>query len=160
MRVRAILAEPIVTYDGLLMLDGPLSKGAYYAFVREHGRHVLPPISQEAVDFDLPLATWTRPAPKDTRLHASLLTARGEVWGWCVSRAVAGLSAEAAVHVRNRPSRGEFARHTAGKDDHGAAGPMTAKDVAFPARDPWEIHWYALGDRDGVARILHLFPGI
>ena len=160
MRVRAILAEPIVTYDGLLMLDGPLAKGAYYAFVREHGRHALPPMSEEVVDFDLPLAAWTRAVPAGATVHPSLLNSRGEIWGWCVSRAEADWIAETKVEVRKRPPLADFARYTDAKDHHTSLGPMKAKDVAFPARVAWELHWYALGDRDEVARLLQFVPGV
>jgi len=160
MRVRAILAEPIVTTDALLMLDGPVAKGAYYLYIREHGRYSLPPIAEEAVDFELPFATWTRPAPEGARLHPSLLNARGEVWGWCVSRAEADWICETKVEVRKRPPIGEFARYTDAKDHHTSLGPMKAKDVAFPARVAWELRWYALGDRDAVAHLLSLVPGL
>lgn len=159
-RIRAILAEPIVTSRGSLMLDGPLAKGAFYQFVREHGRYALPPMETEAVDFELPLATWTRPAPEGARLHPSLLNGAGEVWGWCVSRAIADWIGETKVEVRKRPPLGEFARYTDAKNHHVSLGPMKAKDVAFPARVAWEIVWYALGDRDAVASLLGLVPGI
>lgn len=159
MRVVARLVEPIVTHDGDLMLDGPVSKGAYYAYLREHGRHTLPPVSEQVVDFALPFATWTRPAPQG-RLHPSVLNAAGEVWGWCVSRAYADWIAETKVEVRKRPPLGSFARYTDAKDHHAGLGPMKAKDIAYPARVAWEVYWYALGDRDEVARLLGLVPGL
>lgn len=161
MRVRAVLTEPIVMSQGQLMLDGPLAKGAFYVHQREHGRYALPPMEAgPPVDFELPVATWTRPATEGARLHPSLLNARGEVWGWCVSRAIADWIGETKVEVRKRPPMRDFARYTDAANHNVALGPMKAKDVAFPARIAWEVSWYALGDRDAVASLLALVPGL
>ena len=64
-RVVAHLAEPVLNLAAApIHLDGPAAFGGYLAHVSTHGHHTLPKMGRDsAVDFDLPLATWTAPAP-------------------------------------------------------------------------------------------------
>lgn len=159
--VHAVLTEPVVTFDGELMLDGPLSKGAYYEWVHEHGHYSLPPMTSDcAVDFDLPLATWTAPVPRGFAAHPLALNGEGRVWGWCCSRAQVEWLYETKVELRKKPAIGEMVRRTDARDYHAGLGPTKAKDLAFPAKVAWEVRWYALGDRDRVADLLSRVPGI
>jgi hypothetical protein len=152
MRVVATMGEPLVHYGDGLHLDGPLSWGAYLEYVREHGDD-LPPLSGPwAMDFDLPLARWTCPPAGGE--DARLLTADGELWGWCCSAAVVDWVAQGRHDLRKRPALEAMRRYTGARSHHTGLGPMKAKDISFPTLLAFEIEWYALGDRDAVARLL------
>lgn len=161
MRVRAVLAEPVVTFGDEIMLDGPLAKGAYMAWVREHGHHSLPPMTRDhATDFDLPLATWTAPVPEGADVHPLALNGEGLLWGWCCSRAQVEWLFDTRVEVRKKPAMAEMIARTEAKDFSVSVGTTKAKDLVFPAKVAWEISWYALGDRERVAELLGQVPGI
>src|SRR5690554_1403069 len=89
-RVVARLATPVIGLDAHPMhLDGPVSWGAYLAYIAEHGHDALPPLSDNhAVDFALPLATWN--------MHGT--------WGWACSRAHYTPVGYTTVAMRRRPA--------------------------------------------------------
>src|SRR5690606_30994329 len=89
-RATAHLAEPIINLDGhACHLDGPAAFAAYLAYTDRHGHHSLPPMGRDSVvDFALPLATWTAPAPGPVHQLARAATP-GHVWGWACSAAAA-----------------------------------------------------------------------
>lgn len=159
-RVTARLADPIVGWaEQPAALDGPVSWGAYLAAV-EAGVQ-LPPIGPEwAVDFALPIATWTRPIPAGAAPDPRLLAADGTVWGWACSRAQYAADAHTSVDIRRKPPAREMAQFTQEKKHHLGLGPFKARSVALPAVDVREVHWYALARptelQPLLARVTHL----
>lgn len=138
--VTATLATPVVhPADHPLHLDGPASWGAYQQYLHAHGHATLPPMTPtSAVDFTLPLATWTA--------HGT--------WGWACSRAHYTPTAHLTLAARRRPAVDEMARYTADAKTHLAAGPLKARDTPLPATLVEAITWYALADPDDLADLL------
>src|SRR4030043_192746 len=93
LRVVPTMADPIVIDTNRLHLDGPLSWCAYLAH-QTLGEPLPPMTPDQVVDFDLGLATWTRPASRsgvDDRLPAADGTrvgggGRSAAWGRTHSR--------------------------------------------------------------------------
>src|SRR5690606_1102105 len=138
-RVVARLTTPVINLDSHPMhLDGPASWGAYLAYIAEHGHDALPPLSDDAVDFALPLATWN--------MHGT--------WGWACSRAHYTPVGYTTVAMRRRPAVDEMARYAPDRRHHLAAGPMKARDTPLPATLVSEITWYALADPEPLAELL------
>lgn len=139
-RVVARLATPVIGLDSHPMhLDGPVSWGAYLAYISEHGHDALPPLSDDhVVDFALPLATWN--------MHGT--------WGWACSRAHYTPVGYTTVAMRRRPAVDEMARYAPDRRHHLAAGPMKARDTPLPATLVSEITWYALADPEPLAELL------
>src|SRR5690606_10071565 len=126
LRIVAHIAEPIAGWDTHRgHLDGPLSWGAFQAWQATHGRHTLPPPGPDSVvDFALPLATWTRPAPPAA--HPRTLNHAGDVWGWACSAADYTPAAHTKVEVRRRPAAAEMARWATDRKHHVSTGPLKA----------------------------------
>jgi hypothetical protein len=145
LRVTATLAEPVAALDlHAAHLDGPLSWGAFQLWQQTHGRHSLPPMGADScVDFSLPLATWTRPAPDGA--HPLTLTPDGQVWGWACSAAVYTPAAHTKVEIRRKPADRAMGRWAADRKHHVATGPLKARDGVVPAVVTREIVWWALG---------------
>lgn len=161
-RVEARMAEPVVGLDtNRLHLDGPLSQAGFAAYLDQHGHGHLPPMTPEfCVDFQLPLATWTAPAPD--RVHP---IARGadpdRVWGWACSAAHYRPAGHTITQVRRRPATDVMARYTGDKNHHLSAGPLKARDVPHPATLVETITWWALTpDPDRLHTMLNRVPGI
>ncbi len=160
LRITAMMAEPIAGWDAHGgHLDGPLSWGAFLAYEATHGRHSLPAMGPDsAVDFALPLATWTRPAPDS--VHPLAINAAEEVWGWACSAARYETTAMTKIEVRRKPAAEAMARWTKDRKHHIATGPLKARDGVVPAIVTPEIVWWALGApdmiRDILARVTHL----
>lgn len=160
-RVTARLAEPVLNLDAHpLHLDGPAAFGAYLAHTADHGACALPPFGPDScVDFALPIATWTRPAPG--LVHPLALAAEaGMVWGWACSAAVYSPAAWTTVQVRRRPAVDEAARYTRDAKWHLSAGPTKARDVPHAAVITPEICWWALADPDALRRLLGRVRGL
>ncbi len=141
--VTARLAAPAVGIDTHPMhLDGPLSWGAYQAYLHQHGHGTLPPLDQGPVDFALPLATWVREG----------------TWGWACSRAHYTPQGYATSAMRRRPATDPMARYAPDARHHLAAGPMKARDTPLPATITDTITWHALAHpgrlRDLLDRVL------
>jgi hypothetical protein len=156
--VTARLAEPVVSTADLLVGDGPLSWAAYLAARDAHA--VLPPLSpgNPPVDFALPVATWTRPAPEGT--HPSLLNEAGEVWGWAVSRGDWRPVAWTTAHTRKVPPVKEHARFAQDNRFHAALGPHKARNVPHPAAWADIIQWRLLGRPDPLIELLLRLKGV
>jgi hypothetical protein len=154
-RVRAIMGEPVIySHDGM-HLDGVLAWGAYIAHVREHGHDSLPSINAPwALDFDLPLAKWTRPVPDGAQVAPRLLNDNGMLWGWCASAAVADWVTHGKIEVRKRPDIQRMMRYATSPSLHLGAGPHKAFDVPYPTSFAFTIEWYARGDRASCAEML------
>lgn len=151
LHVVAHLTDPVVTARDPMHLDGPLSWCAWLA-AQEAGV-MLPPMSDEqVVDFALPVATWTRPAPAG--VSESLLGADGMVWGWCCSRASWMGDGSTVVEIRKRPPLAELARFTADARYHSGLGPHKARSVPRPGRLASAVEWWCLGDPDGVTSLM------
>lgn len=154
LKVTARMGEPVIYYHDGLHLDGLLAYGAYIEHIRNGGED-LPPISSPwAVDFELPLAKWSRPVPEGAEVDARLLNGDGDLWGWCASAAIADWVAHGKMEFRKRPDIARMARYTAHPSHHLGAGPFKAFDVAYPTELAFKIEWYALGDRERVEALL------
>lgn len=156
-RVVARLADPVITIADPMHLDGPLSWCAYLA-AREQDV-VLPALSRAAcVDFALPLATWTAPAPPGT--DPRILGSGGLLWGWCCSRARFVERGNTAMEVRKRPPVQEYAQYATDRRHHDALGAHKARNVTMPARIVTRVEWWALGDPDASAELLTRLRGL
>lgn len=154
-RVTAHLAEPVINLDGhLAHLDGPAAWGAYMAYLSEHGHTALPPMrTGQVVDFALPMATWTAPAPGEVHELARAADPT-RVWGWACSRAIYTPAGYTTIPVRRRPSVDEAARYTPDAKWHLAAGPLKARDTPHQAVLVQEVTWYALADPEPLRMLL------
>ena len=152
--VTAHLVEPVAGWRDDITLDGPLSWGAYLAYVDEHGDDLPPKNPLWAVDFDLPLAKWSAPLPASWKPDPRLLTADGEVWGWCVSRPMFDEPALSVVEVRRKPALEEMSQWSNAKRHHIGLGPLKARNVPHAAGFVREITWSALGDKAGMEDLL------
>ena len=138
--VTAHMAEPVVTTDAVIHLDGVLAWGAFRAYERRRDRPPLPPMTSAAcVDFTIPLATWRF----------------GDVWGWCASAAQWPVQTiRSTEYVRRKPPEHEYKQYTsAGRYDI-ALGPAKAHNKPITTSFCRTLTWYALGDRDAVAALL------
>lgn len=160
-RVTARLAEPVINIDGHpAHLDGPASWGAYLAYTDVHGYHSLPPMTDDtAVDFDLPLARWTAPAPGGAH-PAARAADPGMVWGWACSAAHYDAAGYTTAAVRRRPATDEAARYTRDAKWHLAAGPLKARDTPHSATLTRQITWWALADPEPLQRLLDRVHGL
>lgn len=146
--VTARLASAVVNADTHgLHLDGPAAWGAYLAYLDVHGHGALPPMTEEhAVDFALPMATWTA----------------GGTWGWACSQAqYASLSVgHTTLAARRKPETDVMARYAPDAKHHLAAGPMKARDTPLPATLIDEVTWFALAEPEGLRRLLARVHGL
>lgn len=154
-RVVARLGEPVIGIDGHGMhLDGPVSWGAYQEWVAEHGHDALPAMSDNAaVDFALPLATWTAAAPEGVHDLARAADP-GQVWGWACSRAHYTAAGHTTIPVRRRPAVDEAARYATDRKWHLSAGPLKARDTPHPAVLVDQVTWWALADPEALQHLL------
>lgn len=162
-RVEARLAEPVIGADtNPLHLDGPLSQAGYAAHLDQHGHGHLPPMTPDfCVDFTLPLASWTAPAP-DSGVHDLARAAHPDlVWGWACSAADYTPAGATIVQVRRRPATDIMARYTGDRTHHLSAGPLKARDVPQPATLVEAVTWWALTPDPGrLQAMLARVPGI
>lgn len=153
--VTAHMAEPIVNWRPEMMLDGPLSWGAFRLRQgRNHGPNLPPMTPDHAHDFDLPLARWTVPAFGDH--HPELLDDRGNIWGWCTSAVITeDAAALSGVDVRRRPATDPMSRWSDAKRHHIGLGPMKARNVRLPAAFAHRLAWHIDSEEpDAVMRLL------
>lgn len=138
--VTAHLTTPVIGLDEQpLHLDAPVSWGAYQAYLATHGHGTLPPMTDEhAVDFALPLATWTE----------------GGTWGWACSRGQYDPVAWSTTAMRRRPATAEMARYSRDAKHHLSAGPMKARDVPLPATLTGTVTWHALAHPGELRELL------
>lgn len=159
--VRAELAEPVLSLaEHPACLDGPASFGAY-EHALAHGA-ILPPLSHAyAIDFALPLATWTRP-PSSPDVDPDLLAVDGAaVWGWACSRALYTTDLHTQTVVRKKPATDAMARYSGDRRHHLGLGPHKARVQAVSGVFVREINWYALAtDPDLLLEILQLVPSL
>ena len=155
--VTAHLAEPVVGVADPMHLDGPLSWAAFLA-AKAHDI-VLPALGDgPPVDFALPLATWTAPAPPGA--DPSILTATGDVWGWACSRAIWAPVAWTAAHTRKAPAVTEMARYGTDRRYHAALGPHKARNALHQAAVADRITWHALAEPDHLTELLTRLHGL
>lgn len=160
-RIEAFMAEPVVGLDtNPLHLDGPLSQAGLAVYLDRYGHGHLPPMTPEfCVDFRLPLATWTRPAPEG--VHKLAFCTAGQVWGWACSAADYQPAGHTVTQVRRRPAVDVMARYTPDKSHHLSTGPLKARDVPHPAVLVETIRWWALTPDPGLLQaMLGRVPGI
>lgn len=160
-RVVAHLAEPVVNLDAHpAHLDGPAAFGAYLAYVAARGHHALPPMTSGSVaDFALPMATWTAPAPGPVHELARAADP-GMVWGWACSAAVYEDAAWTVVEVRRRPEEQAMHRYAPDRKVHLSAGPLKARNTAYPAVLVRTVTWWALADPAALRALLGRVPGL
>lgn len=155
-RVEALLAQPVVGLPRDPMhLDGPLSWGAYLLYQQDPTLPELPPLSDRAaVDFTLPLATWTAPSSVEP-VDPQLLAADGEsVWGWACSRAEYRALRHDTVFVRRRPALEQMAFWTTAPRHHIGLGPRRAANVPHQAVWVDRLRWWALATDVALLRLL------
>lgn len=160
-RVTAYLAEPVLhLYGNPLHLDGPLSWAGYLEHVAEHGHHTIPPIGRDqAVDFALPLATWTASAPGPVHPLAVAATP-GHVWGWACSAAHYIPLGSTAVSVSRRPAVEAAVRYTRDNRWHLSTGPLKARLTTEPAVLVMTVTWWALAEPERLASMLARVHGL
>lgn len=137
LRIVAQMQEPVVTNGDPIHIDGILAWGAY---ATHPNRDELPPMtSTSCVDFALPLATW--------RI--------GTTWGWCASAAQWPVETiRRTEHVRRKPPQHEYIQLTTQRSYDYGVGPAKAVNKPVPTAFARTLHWYALGDEDGVRALL------
>lgn len=138
--VTARLATPAVGIDAHpLHLDGPASWGACQQHIAEHGHGSLPPMTDtQAVDFALPMATWTA----------------GGTWGWACSRAHYAPAGWATSAMRRPPATDAMARYSPDAKHHLSAGPMKARDTPLQTTLVDTVTWHALADPEQLRHLL------
>lgn len=160
-RVTARLAEPVINLDvHRIHLDGPAAFSAYLGYVDVHGHHSLPPMRHgSAVDFALPIAAWTAPAPGPVHDLARAADQR-MVWGWACSAGAYEDPQWTTVDVRRKPDAEAMHRYAPDRKVHLAAGPLKARNAAQPATLVREIVWWALAGRERLQALLDRVPGL
>lgn len=126
---------------GADMLDGPLA-WAYATRAISRGER-LPAMRNDVtpIDFPLPLDTWQA----------------GDIWGWCVSRALPEVVGHTAVQVRRKPATAPMARFAPDRAHHAGLGPYKARDTTLSAVVAATITWRAdVTDRADLADLLRL----
>lgn len=154
--ITVTLDEPLVgDLSQPITGDGALAWCAYLEHVEDRGRTSLPPMRPgvSALDWDLGLATWTRPVSGPVTDPDSL-AAGGHAWGWACSHHTPVPGALTAVAVRRKPAEQPMGRYTRERRHHLGAGPHKARDTIHPAAWVGDIVWHALGDLDRVAGLL------
>jgi len=154
LHVVADLGAPVAGWDDGIHLDGPLSFGAFLDMDYED-RQKLPPISGPwALDFQLPLDTWTCPASPGEG-HAQLRIKDTELlWGWRCSAAHADWRGADVRKVRKRVAVAEMARLTDSPSVNMAGGRFKAQEIPYPTRVARQLHWWCVGDGDEILRLL------
>lgn len=141
-RVEAVLAAPLVGVPGNpLHLDGPLSWAAFLTC----DRWALPPRGPVwAVDFVLPLATWTS-APSRGDADRRLFAADGRhVWGWACSAAAFTGTRPTVAAVRRLPDTAAMAWWGSDRRHHLGLGPRRAVNGVHQATAAARATWWAL----------------
>jgi len=154
-KVTARFAEPVITYDDGIHLDGLIA----YGRLREREREGLngdlpdPDHCDWPIDFDLPLATWE--APLSGKCHARLLNDSGKLWGWRASDIVwPDQVVEGSVALRKMTDVDQMVRHTDEGRLKQSTGILKNKDKKYPTKQAREACWYAVGDPDRVRTLL------
>lgn len=159
LRVVAHLSEPIVTDTDPMHLDGPLSWCAYLDHEEQGG--VLPPMAPDfATDFEIGLATWTRPHPASGTDPRWLAADGASTWGWACSAAYAPALLRSLAHTRRPVPVREIARYTTAKSVHTGAGPYKARNVPHAAVWVPEVTWWCLGDPSRVGELAKRLRGL
>lgn len=153
-RVTAHMAEPVIGLaEHPCVLDGPAQAGAYTLALAAGAD--LPPLTRDwALDFAMPVATWTAAPSRpdaDARLHAA---DAGLVWGWACSRALYDSDEDTVAQVRRKPAVDAMVRYSPERRFHAGLGPHKARDTVYPAVFARRVEWFALADPAGLARIL------
>lgn len=154
--VTAHMAEPIVNWSPSMMLDGPLSYGAFRRHQRPNRKTGnLPRLTDGyAYDFPLPLGTWDcDPVGGE---HPTLLNHDGRLWGWRTSAVITeDAVATSGVDVRRRPATNQMIRWSQAKRHDIGAGPLKARNVRLPAAFAHRLSWNIQSDSpDAVMRLL------
>ena len=120
-------------------LDGPLA-WAWATRAVAQGRELAALRNDLApVDFPLPLGTWQA----------------GDVWGWCVSRALPEIVGHTALNVRRKPATGPMGRFAPDRAHHAGLGPYKARDTTLSAVVAATITWHAdVTDMDDLHDLL------
>jgi CRISPR type IV-associated protein Csf3 len=144
-------------------LDGILAWAKFTDLPAEQ-RDEIPPITEPwAWDFDLPLRSWSVQSATPTHIDDRLFVNRprvrdghkeGALWGWCASAVHADWLCEDRYAIRRRPELEQMKRYTTSPSVNLGAGQQKATNVLMPARFALELHWYAVGDRAEVERLL------
>lgn len=154
MLVTARMAEPVITYDDGMHLDGILAMAAYRD-LSEEARWALQSITEPwALDFDLPLARWSVAGDTPPGSDARLRDDTGRVWGWLATRALARVERRGTHEIRKRVPTEETVRWSKAKTVHAGLGPAKAYDLKLPTIWAHQIHWLAIGDLAEVLRLL------
>lgn len=163
LHITAELTEPVVYFGDGMHLDGILAYAAYKDLIAED-RDNIPPITQPwAWDFDLPLRTWSVESVTasyvDDRLFINTPRVRngrkeGALWGWKASAVHADWLCRDRFAVRRRPEIEQMVRYTTSPSVNLGAGQQKATNMLLPARFALKLHWYAVGDREEVSRLL------
>jgi len=160
LRITARMAEPVITMDSHMHFDGILAYGAYQALPRAE-KEALPPLpgAEWAIDFDLPLERWERPAAVLPGIHPRLIEC-GTIWGWKASAACARWLSHGHHEVRKKPALDEMARLT--RDNRVQINCMRFKAAGKRYPTMWApiIRWYAVGDAEEVAHLLSFVFGV
>ena len=163
LHIVAHMSEPVVYYGDGMHLDGILAWAKYTDLLPAEKSEVPPIIDPWALDFDLPLRTWSvqsvTPEYMDDRLFVNRPRVRdghkdGALWGWCASAVHADWLCDDRYAIRRKPEIEQMARYTTSPSVNLGAGQQKATNILMPAKFALELHWYAVGDVVEVERLL------
>lgn len=170
LRVSCELVSPAILGPEGVHLDALLSYAAWreYMDLPEAQRWAMPPADTLTwvADFVLPVATWTLPVlvePEDA--DPRLWAPRGPdgqrlAWGYCCSNVSTTWLARERVAFRSKSPLNELRRYSDTKSVNISAGRFKGIDLAYEARVGHTLTWWALGDAEGVRRLLERVPHI
>lgn len=156
------VVQPVIYYGDGLNLDGLLAFGAFQE-LSDMEKSSLGPLNAPWVeDFEMPVAKWACPRPDDRPVDERLLTADGELWGWCSSDVQSAWEGRQPYDVRKMPPADEIKRLTRDRGVNVINGRFKGSNVKYEGWWPVEglLTWYVLGDKEGVERLLRHVPNV
>jgi len=169
LQISCDLVSPAILGPEGVHLDALLSYAAWrdYMELPEAQRWTMPPADTLTwvADFALPVATWivpvlVEPGDADPRLWAPSPDGQRCAWGYCCSNVSTTWLSRERVAFRSKSPLNELRRYGSAKSVNISAGRFKGIDLAYEARVAHTLTWWALGDADGVARLLERVPHI
>ena len=161
LKISCQVNTPVIDWGDGFYLDGPLSWAMYVEWCLKDGPELDDPNTLDwIVDFALPVAKWEAEPITPVDCDDRLLTPDGNLWGWCVSRAIIGESLQRKMAIRGSTPTEKYKRYTNATTVKTATGPDKPVDKIYPTTVTNRLTWYALGDAEEVARLLERVTSI